>query len=213
MLSRRKLRFLIAFGPTREPLDPVRFLSNYSTGEMGRALVAAAKKRGHAVTALECPADAETARELGEKLKRLIARHEVLVMAAAVCDVRPAKVAPAKIKKETLLGVRFVKNPDILADLAKTKKKNQIFVGFALESGRLLANGLKKLRSKSLELLVLQKVTKKERPFGEKKVHFIVLNQAGRRRDLGLLSKARLADFLVRQTEKTGQIDSENRFC
>ena len=120
------MNFLIAFGPTREPIDPVRFLSNYSTGTMGRCLVEAAKIRGHRVDAVECPNDAETARDLENVLKARMAKTDVLVMAAAVCDARPEKLAAKKIKKQNLGSIKLVKNPDILAGLAKKKRKDQI---------------------------------------------------------------------------------------
>ena len=164
--------------------------------------MAEAKKRGHAVTAVRCPQDAGTARALEKKLKPLAGRNDVLVMAAAVCDVRPAKVSPKKIKKQALLRADFVKNPDILARLARGKKKEQVFIGFAIESENFLENGFKKLKSKSLELLVLQKITEKESPFGKKIVHFIVLEKGGARTDLGVISKRHLAEFLIREAEK-----------
>src|SRR3989338_3246555 len=98
----KKVRFLIASGPTREPLDPVRYLSNYSTGTMGRFLAAEAKKRHHAVDWVECPRDAETAIELQTQLQKRLPKSDVLIMVAAVCDVRPHRVSGIKIKKETL---------------------------------------------------------------------------------------------------------------
>ena len=121
------MRFLIAFGPTQEPLDPVRFLSNRSTGTIGRYLVSAARKKGHRVEAVECPKDVQTARDLEKKLKKSLPKNDVLIMAAAVCDVRPRLVSAMKLKKDKLLTVHMVRNPDILAGLARQKKKNQIW--------------------------------------------------------------------------------------
>jgi phosphopantothenoylcysteine decarboxylase/phosphopantothenate--cysteine ligase len=195
-------RFLIASGPTQEPLDPVRFLSNYSTGTMGKRLVEAARRRGHRVTWVECPRQAQTARELQRKLSALLPKNDVLIMAAAVCDARPARVSAVKIKKGALSAIRLVKNPDILASLAKKKKKGQVFVGFGLESEKILENGLKKLRAKGLELIVLQKVTKKRTPFGERPIEAYLLKKDGDVRRFGSISKERLAGLLVREAEQ-----------
>ena len=197
----RHLRFLVAYGPTREPLDPVRFLSNYSTGVMGKSVVQAAKKRGHRVESVECPLRAETALELAKVLRRLTPKSDVLVMAAAVADVRPAGFSGAKIKKEDLRSIRLVKNPDLLAGLAKRKKKGQVFIGFGLESVDLLKNGRGKLRKKGLELIVLQKVTRTDKPFGEKAVAATLLDARGGVKRHTAISKTALARVLVRQAE------------
>ena len=194
-------RFLIASGPTQEPLDPVRFLSNYSTGVMGKYLAHAARQRKHHVTWVECPRDAQTAADLQRKLKTLLPKNDVLIMAAAVCDARPARVSATKIKKEALSAIRLVKNPDILASLAKKKRKDQVFIGFGLESEKILANGLKKLKRKSLELIVLQKVTKNRTPFGDKSIEAFILKKNGDVRRFGAISKPKLAELLVREAE------------
>lgn len=200
--SSKKIRFLIAYGPTREPLDPVRYLSNYSTGTMGKHLVAAAKKRGHTVRAVECPSEAESARDLEKILKRELPKNDVLIMAAAVCDVRPAGFSKAKIKKDKLASIAVVKNPDILARLAKNKKKGQTFVGFGLESENIRENGLKKIRSKNLELILLQQVTSKKNPFGEQKIDALLLTRENRSQEYLSVSKARLTEILIREIEK-----------
>lgn len=197
-----RLRFLIAFGPTQEPIDPVRFLSNYSTGVMGKSLVAAAKKRGHRVESVECPKRAQTARELDRLMWGLLPKSDVLVMAAAVADVRPAVVSGTKIKKDKLRGVRFVKNPDILAHLAKRKKRGQVFVGFGLESGDLAKNGAAKMRRKDLELIVLQKVTEKNKPFGKKTIDATLMDRKGKTAACRSVTKDKLAGILVRQAEE-----------
>ncbi len=200
----KKLRFLIASGPTQEPLDLVRFISNRSTGVMGKYLVEAAKKRGHAVKWVRCPEEARTARDLQKKLKGLLHQNDVLIMAAAVADVRPVSVSAAKIKKEKLKSVSFVKNPDILAGLARQKKKGQIFIGFGLESGSLLRNGADKLRKKNLELIVLQKVTKKENPFGDKSIEAFLLFKDKPARRFEKIHKKKLSEFLIREAENFG---------
>jgi phosphopantothenoylcysteine decarboxylase / phosphopantothenate---cysteine ligase len=191
----------VAYGPTREPLDPVRFLSNYSTGVMGKNVVEAAKKRGHRVEWVECPRGAETALELQRILRRLTPKNDVLVMAAAVADVRPAGFSGAKIKKDRLHTIRLVKNPDVLAGLARKKKKGQVFIGFGLESADLLKNGRGKLRKKGLELIVLQKVSSKNRPFGDRTVDATLLDAKGGIERRARITKKGLAGVLVKQAE------------
>ena len=196
-----RLRFLVASGPTQEPIDPVRFISNHSTGVMGKSVVEAAKKRGHSVEWVECPKRAQTALELEKLLKHLTPKSDVLVMAAAVADVRPADFSGAKIKKEKLRAIRLVKNPDVLAGLARKKKKGQVFIGFGLESADLVRNGKKKLRKKGLELIVLQKVTKNDKPFGDKAVDAALLDADGRVMRHRSITKQRLAAELVKRAE------------
>lgn len=197
----RKIRFLIVYGPTEEPLDPVRYLTNRSTGTMGRALVAAAKKKRHAVDFVECPTDARTARDLLGVLKTRVKKADVLIMAAAVCDKRPATYSGQKIKKGKLGTIRLVENPDILATLAKAKNKKQIFVGFGLESKKILEYGFAKLHKKGLELIVLQGVTKNSDPFGDKKVETIFLEKCGCFAVNPPSSKEKIAERLIEKIE------------
>ena len=199
--SRKKLRILIASGPTQEPIDPVRFLTNYSTGTMGRHLSSEAVKRGHAVTRVECPKDAQTALQLEKKLATLLPKNDVLIMAAAVCDVRPRSFSNTKIKKDRLSAIPLVKNPDILANLAKIKRNSQIFIGFGLESSNVLGNGFRKLREKKLEVIVLQKVAKNNLPFGEKPVDVLIVDQQRKVIKLKSVSKRKLAGILVQKAE------------
>ena len=168
---------------------------------MGKNVVAAAKKRGHHVEWVQCPKQAGTALELEKLLKRLTPLSDVLVMAAAVADVRPADFSAGKIKKEKLRAIRLVKNPDVLAGLARKKKKGQVFIGFGLESASLVKNGKQKLRKKGLELIVLQKVTRTDKPFGDKAVDATLLDAQGGVKRHAAISKANLARMLVRQAE------------
>lgn len=195
------MRFLIVSGPTREPLDPVRYLSNYSTGAMGRHLAEAAKKRRHRVEHIECPASAETARDLLALLKRRLPKNDVLIMAAAVCDARPAVFSARKIKKNKLSSLRLVKNPDILAELSRRKRPRQVFIGFALESQDTLQNGHQKLVSKGLELIVIQRVTKNKTPFGDKPIDAILMDRCGCTSPFRRITKPKLARVLVGAAE------------
>lgn len=197
----KRLRFLVVSGPTREPLDPVRFLSNYSTGMMGDRVAHAARKRGHDVTRVRCPEDAETARELLAKLKKLVPKCDVFVMAAAVCDVRPVSVRAEKTKKDDLTSLKLVKNPDVLAALGKSKRPGQVFFGFALESSNLLKNGFRKLDSKKLEALFAQKVTSKRSPFGDTALEAVLLTCDRRYRHFDSINKEQAAELIVREAE------------
>jgi len=159
-------RVLVTAGPTQEPLDEVRYLSNMSSGKMGYALAEASRRRGARVvlvsgpTHLEPPAGAEvervrTAEEMAHAVLRHFEKATVTLMAAAVADFRPAEVYPRKIKKRD--GVPTLKlepTPDILAMLAPRRRPGQLVVGFAAETENLLANAAAKLRDKRLDFIV-----------------------------------------------------------
>ncbi|WP_405010355.1 bifunctional phosphopantothenoylcysteine decarboxylase/phosphopantothenate--cysteine ligase CoaBC [Kitasatospora sp. NBC_01539] len=164
---------VVSAGGTREPLDPVRFLGNRSSGKQGYALAATAAARGARVTLLaanvELPDPAgvdvvrvSTALELREAARRAVADADAVVMAAAVADFRPAEYATGKIKKVDGVDpapVVLVRNPDILAELsARRARPGQVVVGFAAETDDVLANGRAKLARKGCDLLVVNEV-------------------------------------------------------
>ncbi|MET1052517.1 MAG: bifunctional phosphopantothenoylcysteine decarboxylase/phosphopantothenate--cysteine ligase CoaBC [Mycetocola sp.] len=167
---------VIAAGGTREPLDPVRFLGNRSSGKQGVALATAAARRGATVTLvashLDVPApdgvtviDAPSAAELQTAVTAAARGADIVIMAAAVSDYRPAEVQESKIKKETVgdeLTLRLVKNPDILAGLARDAPDDQTIVGFAAETAEtddeLLEIGRAKLTRKNCDFLVVNRV-------------------------------------------------------
>ncbi len=158
------LKFLITAGPTREFLDPIRFISNRSSGRMGYALAEAARAVSpHVVlvsgpTALEPPLGVEfvpvtTAQEMADAVLARYGRSDVVIMAAAVCDFRPKRAAKNKIKKTTFNNVlELAPTVDILAELGR-RKKRQLLVGFAAETDNLERNARTKLRSKRLDLI------------------------------------------------------------
>jgi phosphopantothenoylcysteine decarboxylase/phosphopantothenate--cysteine ligase len=158
-------RVLVTAGPTEEPLDPVRFISNPSSGKMGYAVARAAEHRGADVvlvsgpTNLEAPANVEmervrTAREMAAAVKKHYDWCDMVIKAAAVSDYRPETEAEHKIKKTREdLEIRMVRNPDILQQLGARKGK-RILVGFAAESQELMANAKKKLAEKNLDMIV-----------------------------------------------------------
>ncbi|MEC8790136.1 MAG: phosphopantothenoylcysteine decarboxylase [Verrucomicrobiota bacterium] len=168
---------LISAGPTREWIDPVRFLSNPSSGKMGYALARAAVDRGMQVTlvsgptALKAPAGAEvlyveTAREMQEAMSQRFAKADLIIMAAAVSDHRPETRSKQKQKKEQVrMTLDLVANPDILMELGKQKKNGQTLVGFAAETENLLPNARRKLREKNLDWIVANDVSEKDRGF------------------------------------------------
>jgi len=189
-------RVLISAGGTREPLDPVRYLGNRSSGRQGVALAEAARSRGAAVTLvaahLEVPAPAGvvvervgTARELEASLRAHAASHDTIIMAAAVADFRPRAVAEEKIKKDASgggLSLELERTPDIIAGLSEHRAPGQRIVGFAAETASdedaLLALGAAKARRKGVDLLVLNRVGWTE-GFGTEDNAVIVLDATG----------------------------------
>ncbi|WP_224763301.1 bifunctional phosphopantothenoylcysteine decarboxylase/phosphopantothenate--cysteine ligase CoaBC [Salinibacterium sp. ZJ70] len=189
-------RIVVSAGGTREPLDPVRFLGNRSSGKQGVALAQAAAARGADVVLvaahLEVPAplgvtlrQVETAAQLRDAMRDEAASADIVIMAAAVADYRPETVADAKIKKETQgdeLVLRLVKNPDILAELAAARPREQLVIGFAAETepddDTLIALGRAKIARKGCDLLVLNRVGWSE-GFATESNSIVILSQAG----------------------------------
>src|SRR6266550_302241 len=199
-------KFLITAGPNREPLDPVRYISNRSSGKMGYALARAARRRGADValvsgpTALEPPPGARliavtTAAEMREAVLREYAQCTAVIMAAAVSDYRPI-AAEKKIKRGTgSIELRLEPNSDILKELGQTKDGKWL-VGFAAETEDLTANAQKKLHEKNLDMVVANNVAEEGSGFdGDTNVATIV-DRAGAVRSLPLMSKDALADCI-----------------
>ncbi|MEU3654898.1 bifunctional phosphopantothenoylcysteine decarboxylase/phosphopantothenate--cysteine ligase CoaBC [Streptomyces sp. NPDC032161] len=199
---------VISAGGTREPLDPVRYLGNRSSGKQGYALARTAVARGARVTLIEAntglpdPAGADvvsvgTAVQLREAVLRAAADADVVVMAAAVADFRPAAYAPGKIKKkdgQEPEPVALVRNPDILAEVSAGRARpDQIVVGFAAETDDVLANGREKLRRKGCDLLVVNEVGER-RTFGSEDNEAVVLGADGTETPVPHGPKEALAD-------------------
>jgi len=165
-VSRIEMRILITAGGTREYIDPVRFISNASSGRMGYALARAALKSGHKVTLIAAPAaqrppgrakviEVETAAQMFEAVKKYFHRCDCLIMAAAVADYTPARPAKTKIKKTgKSLTIKLNPTVDILKWAGKHKRENQIVVGFALEDKALRSRAEKKLKEKNLDMII-----------------------------------------------------------
>jgi phosphopantothenoylcysteine decarboxylase/phosphopantothenate--cysteine ligase len=171
-------RVLVSLGGTREPLDPVRYLGNRSSGRMGAAIVAEALRRGAevtavaAATAVDPPAEArlvrvETAQQLYDAVLAEAGTQDVLIMAAAVADFRPKRVAEGKLKKDQgVPEVVLEPTPDTLAELGRRRRPGQVLVGFAAETGDHLAGARRKLKAKHLDLVVLNHVEGAHSAFG-----------------------------------------------
>jgi len=163
---------LITAGPTQEYLDPVRFISNRSSGKMGYELAEEALSRGAEVILVSGPThlfapsnvklkEVQTAEEMEEQVRKNFPRVDVLIMAAAVSDFRFLNVSPQKIKKQDLAKkVKLIQTPDILGKISQ-KKEGKILVGFAAETENIVDNALKKMKEKRLDLIVANDVTKK----------------------------------------------------
>ncbi len=203
----RGIRLLITAGPTREPIDPVRFISNHSSGKMGYALAAAAANAGAEVTLisglvnLPCPARVErvcvdTAQQMYAAVIERIDGCEIFIAAAAVADYRCAETALQKIKKNTVqMQLTLVPNPDILA--AVTLRENRPFtVGFAAETENLRENALKKLTQKHLDMIAANNVSAKDSGFNSDQNALLVLWPGGEI-EFSLRAKTQLAEDLL----------------
>ncbi len=203
------LRCLITAGPTREFFDPVRFISNPSTGKMGFALAAAAKEAGWTVDLVAGPVSLPepagvmyypvvTAAEMHRQADALFGPCDVLIMTAAVSDWRPAKAAPQKLKKDGQgMTVALEPVPDIVSALAEERRADQFLVGFAAETEDVEANALDKLERKGLDLIAANSVAGAEGAFGSDDNKLILLGRNGFREVLGPAPKAVVARRLI----------------
>jgi len=200
-------KILITAGPTREPLDPARFLSNRSSGKMGYALAATACRRGAEVllvsgpVSLSCPFGVQrisvsTAREMSEVVQQIAKEATVVVKAAAVADFRPADEHAEKIKKDRIKPeISLVQNPDILLELGKAKLPGQILVGFAAESSNLEEEGRRKLKRKNLDMIAVNNICSPDSGF-EADSNQILLIDDNDATLLPMTSKEHAADLL-----------------
>lgn len=197
---------LITAGPTREAIDPIRFLSNRSTGEIGYELAKKAEKRGYNVTLISGPTAlkrpdkikfivVETAKEMLIAVKKHIKKASCLIMSAAVADFRPKTSCKSKIKKGKGLNLELVKNPDILTSIKKTKIKYK--VGFALESDNSIKNAKEKLKKKGLDLIIVNAITKNNDPFGKGKKEISFLSKDGTEKKYKKKDKKEIASAIL----------------
>ncbi len=208
------MRFLVTAGPTREHIDPVRFLSNPSTGKMGFAVARAAAKAGHEVVlvsgpvALDTPrgvrrVDVVSARDMLAAVLDELPDADVLVMTAAVADWRPRRTAAKKLKKREMRPViELARNPDILRTVRRrlgAARAGKVIVGFAAETGEPTAEAARKCREKGLDLVVANDVTAKGAGFGTDTNVASFVTPDGSIERLPLMSKDALAARIVRR--------------
>lgn len=204
------LSIAVTAGPTREALDPVRFLSNHSTGKMGYALAARAKARGADVTlisgpvSLAAPADVKlihvtSALEMQSAVMGLLEKQDIIIKAAAVGDYRPAAQFNHKIKKNTdsQLSIELIKNPDILMEIGQKKRLNQTVCGFSMETRDLIENSRRKLESKNCDLIVANSLTTEGAGFAHDTNIVTLLFRDGSSKSLPLMSKESLSDVIL----------------
>jgi phosphopantothenoylcysteine decarboxylase / phosphopantothenate---cysteine ligase len=198
-------RVLVTAGGTQEPIDPVRIISNRSSGKMGYALAEAARDRGAKVTLITAPTalarpagmeivPVETAAQMKEAVDKAAPQTDVLIMAAAVADYRAAEVAADKIKKDKGgLTLQLVNTPDILSEV----KGNFVRIGFAAESRDLVANARKKLEKKRLDLIVANDITGENSAFGADTNKVTLIGKDNRQESLPVMSKREVADRIL----------------
>jgi phosphopantothenoylcysteine decarboxylase / phosphopantothenate---cysteine ligase len=204
------LRVVVSAGGTREPIDPVRFISNYSSGKMGFAIAAAASDRGalvDLVTAARHPAhhgiqvrEVSTADEMLAELRSALKGADLLLMAAAVADFRPARAAGAKIRRENTpnLTLELESIPDLLAALGAEKEAQGVYrVGFAAEDSDLATKGLEKMKRKGIQAIVANDISRKDVGFSSDYNAGVVLFADGSRHDLEKMTKREMADRIL----------------
>jgi len=202
-------RVVVTAGGTQEAIDPVRYVSNHSSGKMGYAIAEAARDRGASVvlvtapTALPAPLGIEVRRvvsaaDMHAVVMAALQDADLLVMAAAVADYRPATVAEQKIKKkDDELTLQLAKTTDILAATAALASERLVRIGFAAESEDVLANAADKLERKRLDLIVANDITRSDSGFGTDTNAVVLLDPSGGERALPLLPKREVADVIL----------------
>ncbi|MDO5547252.1 MAG: bifunctional phosphopantothenoylcysteine decarboxylase/phosphopantothenate--cysteine ligase CoaBC [Eubacteriales bacterium] len=199
----------VTAGPTREAMDPVRFLSNHSTGKMGYAIARCAKRRGATVNLISGPVSiappegvhlipVTSACEMREAVLDKLDQSDILVKAAAVGDYRPAEYVDNKIKKKKDdMSVPLVRNPDILAEIGSLRRENQVICGFSMETKDLLENSAKKLNAKNCDVIVANNLKTKGAGFAGDTNVVTLLYRDGEVEPLQRMEKGEVADILL----------------
>lgn len=201
---------LITAGPTQEPIDPVRFISNHSTGKMGYAIANKLAKAGSNVTlvsgqvALKSPDSSinlvkvRSAKEMYEASQKAFDQADIIILAAAVADYTPAVVADKKIKKkEDTFNIELTKTTDIAKTLGQQKRPEQLMVGFALETDNEVENAIGKIKSKNLDMIVLNSLQNAGAGFGHDTNKIAIIKRDGTMIDFDLKSKQDVAQDIV----------------
>ena len=207
--SMRGLRVLVTAGPTREAIDPVRFITNRSSGKMGYAIAETAAARGAEVTLVSGPVSipapahcrmisVETTEDLYQAMMRECAEQDIIIQSAAPADYRPVERAEQKIKKEKgqPLHLTLVENEDIAAAVGRNKRKGQILVGFAAETENLLDNASGKLRRKNLDMIVANDVTRPGAGF-DVDTNIVTLITENHQESFPLMTKKEVSEIIL----------------
>jgi phosphopantothenoylcysteine decarboxylase/phosphopantothenate--cysteine ligase len=207
-------RLVVTAGPTREAIDPVRYISNHSSGKMGVALAQAAWRRGADVTIVAGPLSVavpvgptvhavESTEAMADAVRHELSRADALIMAAAPADFRAANPADRKIKKTAGAPdpIALAKTPDILASTRAARRPGAVVVGFALETHDVLAYGRAKLAAKELDLIVVNDATEPGAGFGVDTNRVTIIGRDGREEALPLQSKDDVADAILDRVE------------
>ncbi|MCX5853530.1 MAG: bifunctional phosphopantothenoylcysteine decarboxylase/phosphopantothenate--cysteine ligase CoaBC [Deltaproteobacteria bacterium] len=201
-------RIIVTAGPTREPLDPVRYITNYSSGKMGYALAIAGRRRGARVVLISGPSaltaprgvtfvSVSSAMEMKEAVMAHLKASTIVIKAAAVADYRPATRLASKMKKQAgPLTLSLERNPDIIAEIGK-KKGKRILVGFAVETENLIENARAKLIDKNMDLIVANDVTQAGAGFGYDTNIIKILDRNGGQVELPMMDKIAAADRIL----------------
>ena len=213
-------RILVTAGPTQEPIDPVRFITNRSSGKMGYALAGMARRRGAEVILISGPTSlllprremevvwVQTAEEMREAVLRHLERCSVVIKVAAVGDFRPRDVSQAKIKKgESSLSLELERTADILEEIGK-RKGDRILIGFAAETENLVENAHQKLLAKNLDLIVANEV---QASFGHDANKVKILYPSGEIKDVPLMTKGDVANVVLDQIVRLRQEKASER--
>jgi phosphopantothenoylcysteine decarboxylase/phosphopantothenate--cysteine ligase len=212
----RDVNVVVTAGSTREAIDPVRFISNHSTGKMGVAIADAARRRGANVTLISGhlevspPRDvrnitAISTEDMGKAVATELPETDVLIMAAAPADFRPARVAPQKIKKgrdSTAPVIELAQTDDILQSTIASRKHGAVIVGFALETEDVLRHGREKLEKKKLDMIVANSAVEKGAGFGVDTNRVTIISGNGEAEEIPLMQKTELADIILDRVEK-----------
>lgn len=199
---------LITAGPTREPIDPVRYISNHSTGKMGYAIAEAAVKRGANVTLITGPTHLAPPKgcdvihvtrtaEMFEEVIKIFDKCDIVIKAAAPSDYKPKIVSTTKMKKKNeAVSIELVPNPDILKELGQ-RKSGQILVGFAAESDNELEYGKEKLEKKNLDMICINNILKEKVGFGYDTNQIVLVKSSGEQKTFPLMSKLELSHRIL----------------
>ena len=208
------MKIVISAGPTREPIDAVRFITNHSSGKMGYALAVAAAESAMQVILISGPTNlpqpanvelikVETAAQMATAVKIAASTADIVVMSAAVADYRPINILPGKLKKTPgNLLLEFERTEDILASLGKIKRPGQVLCGFAAETDNLINNAKEKLSRKNLDWIIANDIGKAGQGFASDKNAVTMISATGQQRVFSIATKSTIAQQIIAELIK-----------